>query len=133
MLLFYISWLTKLQKLYSPFWNLSAGNQSLTLLLKKLLSTNNLSPMNKIFIERPDVYNRTLPTGFYIQWRSSVYITYIMCPSAWVARNPLVMTGRAHCFCEIWALCMSWVCAICIIFVICLNLKGRFSLGQTLT
>ena len=25
------------------------------------------------------IYNRTLPTGFYIQWRSSVYIRYIMC------------------------------------------------------
>ena len=27
------------------------------------------------------IYKRTSPTGFFIQWRSSVYITYIMCPS----------------------------------------------------
>ena len=26
-------------------------------------------------------YKKTLQTGFYIQWWSSVYITYIMCPS----------------------------------------------------
>ena len=28
------------------------------------------------------IYKRTLPTGFYIQWRRSVYITYIMCQSS---------------------------------------------------
>ena len=27
------------------------------------------------------IYKRTLPTSFYIQWRRSVYIRYIMCQS----------------------------------------------------
>ena len=27
------------------------------------------------------IYKSTLPTDFYIQWRSSMYITYIMCQS----------------------------------------------------
>ena len=25
------------------------------------------------------IFKRTLPRGYYIQWRSSVYVTYIMC------------------------------------------------------
>ena len=46
---------------------------------------------------------------------------YIMCPSAWVATKPLwgwpeqhivfmiAYILRSSCFCEIWALCASWI------------------------
>ena len=46
--------ITKLQKLYSPPRNLRAGNKSPTLFLKKRSCTGDLSPPNKIFVERPD-------------------------------------------------------------------------------
>ena len=62
----------------------------------------------------------TLPPGSDIRSRSSVYITYVMYPSTWVAF--VLVTRKAHCFvfmityllwpscfCEIWALCVSWI------------------------
>ena len=43
----------KFQKLYSTPRNLTEGNKLPTLLLKKPLYMGDLSPMHKIFIERP--------------------------------------------------------------------------------
>ena len=45
--------ITKLQKLYSPPRNPRAGNKLLMLFEKKPLSTGDLSPALKIFVERP--------------------------------------------------------------------------------
>ena len=45
--------ITKFQKLYSPPKNLTAGNKSSVLLLKKPLCTGDLLPPPKIFTERP--------------------------------------------------------------------------------
>ena len=47
--------ITKLQKLYSLPRNLRVGNKLPTLFFKKCSCTSNLSPMRKIFIERPDI------------------------------------------------------------------------------
>ena len=47
--------ITKLQKLYSPPRNLRVGNKSPVLFLKKQFRTGDLSPVCKIFIERPGV------------------------------------------------------------------------------
>ena len=47
--------ITKLQNLCSLPRNPRAGNKSLALLVKKPLCTGDLSPVRKIFIERPDV------------------------------------------------------------------------------
>ena len=44
----------KLQKLYSPPRNPRAGNESPALFVKKPLCKGDLSPVHKIFIERPD-------------------------------------------------------------------------------
>ena len=49
----YINITIKLQKLYSPPRNIRARNKSPALLLKKPLCTGDLSPLGKIFIERP--------------------------------------------------------------------------------
>ena len=46
--------ITKLQKLYSLPRNPRVGNKSSVLFVKKPLSTGNLLPVCKIFIERPD-------------------------------------------------------------------------------
>ena len=45
--------IAKLQKLYTPPRNLRAGNKSPVLFLKKPLCTGDLSPVHKIFTERP--------------------------------------------------------------------------------
>ena len=45
--------MTKLQKLYSPPRNLRVGNKSPAPFLKKCSCTGDLSPVLKIFIERP--------------------------------------------------------------------------------
>ena len=49
----------KLQKLYSPARNPRAGNKSPMLFVKNPLCLGNLSPVCKIFIERPMRWNRT--------------------------------------------------------------------------
>ena len=53
----------------------------------------------------------TLPTDFYIQWRSSVYITYIMCPS-----GHLTSARFEHFVCHryIWYI-FSLVCSVFVI------------------
>ena len=52
----------------------------------------------------------------YIQWRSSLYIPYIMWLSAWVVTKPFLVITRQSlrmlylsCFCEIWALCLAFL------------------------
>ena len=47
--------ITKLQKLYSPVRNLSVGNKSPMLLLKKCLCKGDLSPAHKMFIKSPAI------------------------------------------------------------------------------
>ena len=56
-------------------------------------------------------YKRTLPTGFYIQWRNSVYIIYIMCPS-----GHLTSARFEHFMCHryIWYI-FSLVCSVFVI------------------
>ena len=52
-----------------------------------------------IYIYKRIKDKRTLPAGLYIQWSSSVYITYIMCQrTIWPSY-----------FCKIWALCVSQI------------------------
>ena len=43
--------------------------------------------MYYIYILYRCIYKRTLPRGFYIQWRSSMYITYIMSQSGHLLQN----------------------------------------------
>ena len=52
--------ITKLQKLYSPPRNSGASNKSSALFVKKARCTGNLSPVRKIFIERPDQWTKTV-------------------------------------------------------------------------
>ena len=46
--------ITKLQKLYSPLKQSRPGNKSPVLFVKKPRYTGDLSPVRKIFIERPE-------------------------------------------------------------------------------
>ena len=68
--------ITQLQKLYSPPRNLTAGNKSPALFLKKPLCMGDLSPAYKIFIERPAnlIKNAYLP--FLINKVIKKYLDY---------------------------------------------------------
>ena len=48
--------IAKVQKLYSPPRNPRAGNKLSVLFVKKPLCMGNLSPMRKIFIEKPEMH-----------------------------------------------------------------------------
>ena len=50
--------ITKLQKLYSPPRNPRMGNKLPALFVKKPICTGNLSPVSKIFIERPSIVQK---------------------------------------------------------------------------
>ena len=71
--------ITKLQKLYSPPRNLRAGNKSPTLFLKKRSCTGDLSPMHKIFIERPDISLSLMRFIFVISSKWFYYWPILCC------------------------------------------------------
>ena len=53
--------ITKLQKLYSPHRNHTAGNKLPTLYVKKPFCMGDLLPTSKIFIEKPEYIKTGLP------------------------------------------------------------------------
>ena len=65
--------ITKLQRLYSPPRNARMGNKSPALLVKKPLSTGDLSTACKIFIERPDGLCRVSELVFKNKFYSGIF------------------------------------------------------------
>ena len=73
--------ITKLQKLYSLPRNLRTGNKSPALFLEKPLCTGDLSPVRKIFIERPAIllqilHHSSLSWHIIPLWILSSYFFY---------------------------------------------------------
>ena len=83
---------TKLQKLYSPPRNPRAGSKLPPLFVKKLLSTGNLLPAHKIFIERPATINILLWTHMgYKELTNLNKVVSILCKlSEWIRNLQII-------------------------------------------